>query len=112
MSSLESIFNHLVIPPNLPGRQDPDPQVVADAILARLIRACDTLARLSGEPYTKYWAPLRLMLDVCQRVNSGENTDRKRFLEALQCLASEESLWLVFHVVEQNAATIIRRQTR
>ena len=112
MSSFESIFNHLVIPPNLPGQQDPDPQAVADAILARLIRACDKLARLSGEPYANTWAPLRLMLGVCQRVNSGGNTDRKRFLEALQCLASEESLWLIFHVVEQNAAIIVRRQTR
>ncbi|RYP37538.1 hypothetical protein DL767_002846 [Monosporascus sp. MG133] len=49
MASLESVFNHLVLPPKLPGRQDPDIEGVTHSILTRLIRACDTLANLSGQ---------------------------------------------------------------
>ncbi|RYP56983.1 hypothetical protein DL769_009768 [Monosporascus sp. CRB-8-3] len=49
MALLESVFNHLVLPPKLPGQQDPDIEGVTHNILTRLIRACDTLGNLSGQ---------------------------------------------------------------
>jgi hypothetical protein len=51
MALLESVFNHLVLPPKLPGQQDRDIEGIEQSILTRLIRACDTLGKSTGQQF-------------------------------------------------------------
>jgi hypothetical protein len=49
MTLLESVFNHVVRPPKLPGQRDVDIEDVEVDILTRLIDACRMLGNLAGE---------------------------------------------------------------
>ena len=69
MALLESVFNHLVLPPKLPGRLDPDNEGIEYSILTRLIRACDILGKFAGQEFAQTWASIRHSLRVC--LNAG-----------------------------------------
>jgi hypothetical protein len=109
MTSLESVFNHLVLPPNLPGRQDPDIEAVADSILTRLLRACDTLIKIPDGLFADTWASIRRTLCVCHELNGGR-LEKTSLLREFRNLGLDHLL--ILHVVEQNAAVLIRRHVR
>ncbi|KAH9865890.1 hypothetical protein J1614_009477 [Plenodomus biglobosus] len=52
MSVFIEVFNHLVLPPQLPGKQDEDIGSTGDAIVARLIQATLTLSRIASQEQT------------------------------------------------------------
>lgn len=109
MASLESIFNHLVLPPKLPSQQDTDKDSIESNILIRLINACDTLSKLSAEEFSQSWTSLRKSLRICGNVNLGrlEKTSMLPEFRNLQL-----NTLLILHVVEQNSALLIRRHLR
>ena len=109
MTSLESVFNHLVLPPKLPGGLDTDKDGIETSVFARLIHACDTLSKLSSQEYTQTWATLLKSLHICSNVNQG-HLEKKSMLHEFCSLQQNE--FLTLHVVEQNAALIIRRNLR
>ena len=109
MAILESVFNHLVLPPRLPGQQDVDIEGIKQSILARLIRASDTLGKLTGQQFAETWSSVRHSLRVCLKINPGR-------LEKVSLLQEFEKLQpkhlLILHVVEQNAVLLIRQQVK
>lgn len=109
MALLESVFNHLVLPPRLPGQQDVDIEGIKQSILTRLIRASDTLGKFTGQQYAETWASVRHSLRVCLNINPGR-------LEKVSMLQEFENLQpkqlLILHVVEQNAALLVRQQIK
>jgi len=109
MALLESVFNHLVLPPKLPGQLDTDKEDIESSILTRLIHACDTLGKLSGQEFTQTWASLLKSLRVCLNVNQGR-LEKKSMLHEFCSLQPNDLL--ILHVVEQNAALLIRRHVR
>jgi hypothetical protein len=109
MALLESVYNHLVLPPKLPGQLDTDKDGIESSILTRLVNACDTLAKLSGQEFTQIWASLLNSLRICLNVNQGR-LEKKSMLHEFCSLQPNDLLAL--HVVEQNAALLIRRHTR
>lgn len=109
MNSLESVFNHLVLPPKLPGQPDTDTPGIEHSILTRLIRACDTLNKLAGQGFAETWAPIRNSLYICLNLNQGR-LEKASLLQEFRNLQPKVSL--ILHVVEQNAALIIRRDMR
>lgn len=109
MALLELVFNHLVLPPKLPGQLDTDTQGVEHSILIRLIRASDTMGKLTGQEYQKIWASIRHSLRVSLDVNQA-GLEKASMLQAF-CDLNPEGL-LILHVVEQNAALLIRRHVR
>lgn len=70
MALLESVFNHLVLPPKLPGHRDIDLEGIQLSILTRLIRACDTLGD-TGEQFRETWASVRYSLSIYLDLNQG-----------------------------------------
>lgn len=106
MASLESIFNHLVLPPKLSEREDPDIELIAANIATRLTRASDTLAKLSNGPEAATWASVSHSLGVCRKLNVGR-LDKSSLLAEFRHL--EPSLPLILYVVEQNASVLIRQ---
>ncbi|PQE19818.1 p-loop containing nucleoside triphosphate hydrolase protein [Rutstroemia sp. NJR-2017a WRK4] len=106
LALLEAVFNHLVLPPRLPERQDTDIESIQQSILSRLIQACDTLEQSTGDAFKDTWASVRQSLRVCRDTNPG-HLEKVSMLSAFADL--EENDILILHVVEQNAALLVRR---
>lgn len=109
MALLESVFNHLVLPPKLPGHRDIDFEAIEESILARLIRACDTLGKFTGEQFRETWASVHYSLCICLNINRGRL--EKALLLQEFCNLQRNGL-LILYVVEQNAALLIRRHIK
>lgn len=108
MASLESIFNHLVLPPKLPEQEDPDIEEIAASVAARLTQATDTLASFGGE-HAATWNSIGQSLRICRQLNAGR-LDKSSLLHEFRNL--DPDVPIILYVVEQNAAVIIRQQTR
>ncbi|KAH0566486.1 hypothetical protein GP486_000104 [Trichoglossum hirsutum] len=106
MALLESIFNHLVLPPKLPGQQDEDKASIENSILSRLMHACDTLGNLSGHEFMQTWVTLHNSLSICSSANQGR-LEKSSMLHNFRNFQQNDLL--ILHVVEQNAALLIRR---
>ncbi|KAH8656605.1 hypothetical protein BGZ60DRAFT_384977 [Tricladium varicosporioides] len=106
MALLESVFNHLVLPPKLPGHRDVDFEGIEQSILTRLIHACDTLSKFTGQQFGETWVSVRYSLRICLNVNLGrlEKASLQQEFSNLQ-----QNGLLILYVVEQNAALLIRR---
>lgn len=102
--TLEGVFNHLVLPPKLPGGQDPHLDEEGRDFVTRLIAAIDTLNAATNENYSGPLSSLRDSLHICRHLNRG-CLDKDTLAVALKDFGHAP---LVLHVVEQNAALIIR----
>jgi hypothetical protein len=109
MALLESVFNHLVLPPKLPGQQDIDIEGIKQSILTRLICACDTLGKFTDQQFAETWASVRRSLRVCLDINPGR-LEKASMLQEF-CNLQPEDL-LILHVVEHNAALLIRHDIK
>ncbi|TAQ90746.1 hypothetical protein B7494_g925 [Chlorociboria aeruginascens] len=65
MALLESVFNHLVLPPKLPGHRDKNVEGIRQSILTRLICACDTVGQHTGRRLRETWASVHYSLRIC-----------------------------------------------
>ena len=110
MASLTSIFNHLVLPPKLPGQQDADIQHISNDILERLIKATSTLGEFVGQKQAPAWCALDQSLRRCQFLHASGYLEKQSLISAFQNLKHRESL--ILHILEQNAALIIRPDVR
>ena len=109
MALLESVFNHLVLPPKLPGQQDIDVEGIEQSILTRLIRACDILGKFTGQQFAETWGSVRHSLRVCLKINPGR-LEKASMLQEFRNLQRKDLL--ILHVVEQNAALLIRHHIK
>ncbi|KAI2636101.1 hypothetical protein GGS21DRAFT_543015 [Xylaria nigripes] len=107
MDVLEAVFNHLVLPPQVPGHQDPNIEAISQDVLARFISACDGVIPLVGPPWSTAYQSLCVSLKACRVLNSGrlEKSTIQTYLSQLQ-----PNYMLILHVVEQNAALLVRRE--
>jgi hypothetical protein len=109
MTLLEAVFNHLVLPPKLPGQLDTDIEGIEHSILTRLIRACDTLSGFAGQEFAGTWASVCRSLRACLSITHGRLI-KASMLQEFRNLQPKNLL--ILHVVEQNAALLIRRHVR
>ena len=109
MALVESVFNHVVLPPRLPGQLDTDIEGIEESVLTRLIRACDTLGKFASQDYAETWTRLRHSLRICLNLNRGR-LEKASLMENFRCLQPKDIL--ILFVVEQNAALLIRRHVR
>ncbi|KAI0484077.1 hypothetical protein GGR56DRAFT_8381 [Xylariaceae sp. FL0804] len=107
MDLLGSVFNHLVLPPRVPDGQDEDLEGISRDILQRVIRACRRVQSLSTGHVADAYSQVQSSLHACLVINRGDRLD-KTILEDQFCQLSPEKL-LVLHVLEQNAALLIRQ---
>ncbi|KAI0406964.1 hypothetical protein F4802DRAFT_605810 [Xylaria palmicola] len=107
MSSPSSVFNHLVLPPDIPGAQDIDIDAVANNVLGRLIHATHTATNLAADvPWQEACQNLHASLQACQVLNRG-HLERSSLLEHMKNL--EYGKMLILYLNEQNAGLLIRR---
>lgn len=109
MNVFESVFNHLVLPPKLPGQPDLDTSEIELSVLNRMICAFNTLSRLSGQEFEEKWAPIHIYIRICLIHNQGR-IEKASLLQEFRNLQTK--IPFILHMVEQNAALIIRRDMR
>ena len=106
---LDELFNHLVLPPRLPGVQ----KSIAAAEIALLDRLQSTAIKLREQAYsldqTSYEA-LQSSLQACRSIHVNRNLDRRNLSEAL--LDIQPNHVLTLHITEQNAGLLIWLQSR
>lgn len=105
--SAEAVFNHLVLPPQLPGRQDANLGDLSQDFVKRLLKSCSTLESFVPSSFNDTFLKLRRTLQLCGDLNRGR-LEREPLLAALATIEREP---IFLHVVEQNAALIIRHDS-
>jgi hypothetical protein len=109
MASVEAVFNHLVLPPKLPDRQDADIRAVEDQILSRLVKTCSDLRLKADEETGIAVNNLFHSFEICGHINQ-ERLEKTHLLAALRALRPEHVV--IVYLVEQNAAHLIYRNDR
>ncbi|KAH7327815.1 hypothetical protein B0I35DRAFT_465989 [Stachybotrys elegans] len=91
------LYNHLVLPPKLPHREDPNIAQVETALLDRLIEASKSF---SDEAVTR-------SLKASRSIRPNGRLDRTALIRELESL--DEDMFLVIYVTCQNSGLFIRR---
>ena len=106
---LESVFNHIVLPPRLPAKQNDrsDHGQTERALVDRLLGASRTFRDLTRGKFGGHWEHVRCLLQTCKTMNAGAKLDRATLLDNLPMLGRNDLL--ILHVAEQNAGLLIRR---
>ena len=103
---LESVYNHVVLPPRLPGREDRDLEGIERDLMTRLTNACRFIRDLNHERYTQ-WDSIRRSLEAARCVNAHRKINKAPLASELQRLQHDEAL--ILHVVQQNAGVLITK---
>ncbi len=108
---LEAIFNHLTLPPCLPGYQDPRVDLIASSLTDRLLDVVKKFSRFPDDQfkYLLQFESLRRSLETCKHVNANGRLSRTSLSAAFRDLQHQD--FILVHVVEHNVALIIRRQS-
>lgn len=106
-SLLESIFNHVALPPQLPGTQEKRTEAVERALTEHLLEASRIVRDLPKNSFSNEWDCMYRLLQTCKVVNAGSKLDKTSLLTEFQRLECSDLLML--HVTEQNAGILIRR---
>lgn len=119
-----TIFNHLALPPRLPGAEDANIDEVEASIAARLVAACRLMfatttafhpspavgsGRLTA---SEAWNTIDRAISASHIVNKGGRVNKPHLLAQLRSLAlatSSRPEVLVLHIRRQNAAVLIHR---
>ncbi|CBX97993.1 hypothetical protein LEMA_P094020.1 [Plenodomus lingam JN3] len=109
MSVFIDVFNHLVLPPQLLGRQDESIGSTGDAIIARLIQATLTLSRITSQEQTTPWYAISQSLHRYQSLHAHGRLEKLSLICQFRKINQEQPLLL--HIAEQNAALIVRYNT-
>ncbi|KAL9083910.1 MAG: hypothetical protein Q9165_008317 [Trypethelium subeluteriae] len=105
---LNSVYNHIVLPPCLPGGDDQNLKDIESDLMTRLVKACRTIRDiLGGEHYAELDA-IRRSLETAKLVNARQKVNKDSLFSELQSLRQNETL--ILHVREQNAGVLIARQ--
>ncbi|KAI3327703.1 hypothetical protein HD806DRAFT_519717 [Xylariaceae sp. AK1471] len=110
MDLLGSVFNHLVLPPDVPGAQDTDVDAISRAIVQRMIHATDTALGLTTDaPWREAYQHLQASFRACLELNRGR-LERTSLLKHFKKLTSGRIL--ILYANEQNAGLLVRRETQ
>ncbi|KAI1274441.1 hypothetical protein F5Y07DRAFT_410255 [Xylaria sp. FL0933] len=102
-----SVFNHLVLPPEIPGAQDSDIETASRDVLMRMIRSVETAMGLPCDrPWLEAYRNLQDSFHACLELNRG-HLERNSLLQHFKKL--QRGHMLILYLNEQNAGLLIRR---
>ncbi|OCL12896.1 hypothetical protein AOQ84DRAFT_417852 [Glonium stellatum] len=107
-SLLPLVFNHIALPPQLPGSHDSNIEEVGKDICARLLNANRHLTGLKSDILVQASHHVHQSLEICMLVNDVGRLNKSALLESMRDLKRGEVL--ILHITEQNAGLLIRRQ--
>jgi hypothetical protein len=104
---LESLVNHISLPPRLPDKRENWTDQIESALTERVLDASRTLRDLTNGELSYQWDCIRNILQTCKFVNAGGKLNKTSLLTEFRRLGRKDLL--ILHVVEQNAGLLIRR---
>jgi hypothetical protein len=108
---LESLVNHISLPPRLPGKQESEDWTdqIESALTERVLNASRTFSKLAQDERSMYqWECTRIVLQTCKAVKAGCRLNKTALLTEFRRF--NHNGFLILHVAEQNAGLLIRRQ--
>lgn len=106
---LEGLFNHLVLPPRLPHREDPNLHEIESQALQFLSDSARDIRDLPGNGFASTMDAVYRSLRATKSVRLNKYIDRSALTMELNSLGEND--FVVVHVASQNAALYIRRET-
>lgn len=103
----EALYNHLVLPSQLPHREDDNTPEIENELVQRLVDSARHMRDLPKNELRATWDTIYRCLQVTKNVNAGGRLDRSVLVRELRLLGRKE--FLVVHVRAQNCALFIRR---
>lgn len=103
---LRSIFNHVVLPPELPGHADEHSEAVDRELIRRLLNTVTVMKSKAQEELFPTWKILENTLRLSSLGNEGVICNKAALVEALEKISPENAL--IVCVQEQNAGLLIR----
>ncbi|KLU92347.1 hypothetical protein MAPG_11293 [Magnaporthiopsis poae ATCC 64411] len=102
--ALRAVFNHLVLPPKVPGGPDANEAQVSYDVLARITDSCFTASSHAQPTWSAAFGALEASLDACDVLHRSDGLDRAVLLEYFRRLEPDQML--VLHLQTQNAALL------
>ncbi|KAK7909043.1 hypothetical protein PG985_014921 [Apiospora marii] len=108
---LESLFNHLAFPIQLPQREDPIIPQLETALVDRIIDASRQMRdHLQDESSHAVWQRICHTLETATKVtNPAGRLDRTRLHSQLRQFATSDGEFVILHVAAQNAAILMHK---
>jgi hypothetical protein len=107
---LLQLYHHVVLPRDVPGREDRNLARIESELLERLIRAVKAIAPFLPEGDRAFVDRVRLSLTTAKTLNIGGHIDKQILIKEVGSL--EGNNVLILFVKEQNAALLVYRQHR
>ena len=105
---LLSVFNHLVLPPQVPRARDSDSDEIGNTLFGYLLDAFSHLRDLASQELAEVFDSTHRSLSASRDINSLGRLEKDQLLEAFCTLG--DKTFLMHHVVEQNTALLVRRR--
>lgn len=107
LSVPEALYNHLVLPPWLPHRQDSNIHDIEQELIDRLIESARHMRDLPENVFGSTWDSIHRSLQATKSINAGGRINRTTLSQELLNLGSTG--FLLVHVCAQNCVVTIRR---
>lgn len=104
-SILELAFNHIVLPPKLPGEQDGRIEDVEEDLLSRLLRATKTMKSCAVDDDLPIWQDIETALQTSGLVNEDRYVNRVALMSIFRDLEFQRAV--ILRITEQNAGLLI-----
>lgn len=103
---LELAFNHIVLPPKLPGKQDSNIEDVDQKLLSLLLRATNAMKSCAGDDDLFIWQSIEKVLRTCGLVNEGKYVNKMALMNVFRDFEDQNAV--ILYITEQNAGLLIR----
>ncbi|KAE8384199.1 hypothetical protein BDV23DRAFT_189450 [Aspergillus alliaceus] len=104
---LELMFNHIVLPPRLPGQQDSSVHNIDRHITQHALNATKTLLGASKSDCRDVWDGVKISLELCHAVHANGHIDRFAVMEAFGKM--DKDMGIILYIDKQNSALHIRQ---
>lgn len=105
-SVLALTFNHVVLPPKLPGEKDAAAEDVNRNLISRLLDATELLTGKASDAVLPALEFVHRSLESCKRLNENEFVSKAVLLNAFRSIESQA---IILRITEQNAGLLIRQ---
>ncbi|KAK7426297.1 hypothetical protein QQZ08_007198 [Neonectria magnoliae] len=107
LSVSDALYNHLVLPPRLPHRQDPNVVDIENELLERVLGSARHMRNLPKNEFGPIWDAVGRSIQATKAINFRGHIDCSSLARELNALS--ETDFIVVHVQYQNCALFIRR---
>ncbi|KAH7122883.1 hypothetical protein EDB81DRAFT_861125 [Dactylonectria macrodidyma] len=107
LSLNDALYNHLVLPPQLPHREDPNLIEIESALIERVLTSARYMRDTPEHPSRPTWEALGRSIQATKSIHFGGRVDRSVLARELSILGEND--FLLVYVQCQNCALYIRR---